>query len=140
MYLGNVIKDIDRKYRKVFFSGLAFNSSNVKKGYIFFAIKGNKYDGNKYVHQAIKKGASVIISEEKFKSFNKDVTYLNNKNPRKLLSQISFKLLKRHPKRITAVTGTNGKSSVADFYYQILSLNKKAGSMGLLEFNLKVKK
>ena len=69
MYLGNVIKDIDRKYRKVFFSGLAFNSSNVKKGYIFFAIKGNKYDGNKYVHQAIKKGASVIISEEKFKSF-----------------------------------------------------------------------
>ena len=109
-----------------FFSGLAFNSSNVKKGYIFFAIKGNKYDGNKYVHQAIKKGASVIISEEKFKSFNKDVTYLNNKNPRKLLSQISFKLLKRHPKRITAVTGTNGKSSVADFYYQILSLNKKS--------------
>ena len=57
------------------------------------------------------------------------------------MSQISFKLLKRHPKRITAVTGTNGKSSVADFYYQILSLNKKKlVQSGLLEFNLKVKK
>ena len=93
------------------------------------------------MHQAIKKGASVIISEEKFKSFNKDVTYLNNKNPRKLLSQISFKLLKRHPKRITAVTGTNGKSSVADFYYQILSLNKKkAGSIGTVGIQFKGKK
>ena len=141
MYLGNVIKEIDKKYRKVFFSGLAFNSSKVKKGDIFFAIKGNKYDGNKYVHQAIKKGASVIISEEKFKSFNKNVTYLNNKNPRKLLSQISSKLLKRYPKRITAVTGTNGKSSVADFYYQILSLNKKkAGSIGTVGIQFKGKK
>ena len=37
------------------------------------------------------------------------------------------------PKNIIAVTGTNGKSSVADFYYQILNLNnKKVASIGTL--------
>ena len=141
MHLGNFIKNIDKKYRKVFFSGLAFNSANVKKDDIFFAIKGNKFDGNKYVHQAIKKGAAVIISEKKIKFLNKGIIYLTNKNPRKLLSQISFKLLKRYPKKIIAVTGTNGKSSVADFYYQILSLNKKkVASIGTVGIQFKGKK
>ncbi len=141
MYLGNFIKDIDKKYQKVFFSGLAFNSLNVKKDDIFFAIKGNKFDGNKYIHQAIKKGAAVIVSEKKIKFLDKGITNLINKNPRKLLSQISFKLLKKSPKKIIAVTGTNGKSSVADFYYQILSLNrKKVGSIGTVGVQFKGKK
>ena len=38
---------------------------------------------------------------------------------------MSYKLIKKKPKNFVAVTGTNGKSSVADFYYQILNLNKK---------------
>ena len=44
---------------------------------------------------------------------------------RKLLAEISFKIYNNIPKNIIAVTGTNGKSSIADFYYQILDLNKK---------------
>ena len=44
-----------------------------------------------------------------------------------------FKIFDRKPSNIIAVTGTNGKSSVADFYYQILDLNnKKSASIGTL--------
>ncbi len=141
MYLENFIKDLNRKYLKTFFSGIAFNSKQVKKNNIFFAIKGNKFDGNEYISHAIKKGAKIIISEKDIKNENKDLIFLKKNNPRKLLAETSFKLIKKKPKNIVAVTGTNGKSSVADFYYQILNLNKKkTASIGTIGVQLKNKK
>ena len=44
-----------------------------------------------------------------------------------------LKFLKINQKNLIAITGTNGKSSVSDFYYQILKLNnKKVASIGTL--------
>ena len=120
MYLGNFIKNIEKKYSKLFFSGLAFDSRKVKKNYIFFAIKGNKSDGNNYINDAINNGAKIIISEKRI-DIKKNITFITNKNPRKLLSELSYKFLIKKPKNLVAVTGTNGKSSVSDFYYQILN-------------------
>ena len=49
------------------------------------------------------------------------------------LAKVSFKVFRKKPKNLIAVTGTNGKSSIADFYYQILRLNnKKVASIGTL--------
>ena len=64
MYLGNFIKNLSRKYYKINFSGLAFNSKKVKKNYIFFAFKGNKLNDNRYIFDAIKRGAKIIVSDE----------------------------------------------------------------------------
>ena len=116
MYLGNFIKKLDKKYQNIYFSGIAFNSAQVKKDYIFFAIKGNKYDGNNYIQEAIKKGAKIVVSEKKKFFLNKNVIYLKCKNVRKLLSELSFRFIKKDVKKLISVTGTNGKSSVADFY------------------------
>tara|TARA_B100001093_G_scaffold143473_1_gene135978 strand:+ start:972 stop:3815 length:2844 start_codon:yes stop_codon:yes gene_type:complete len=133
MYLGNFIKNLNKKYHKIYFSGLAFDSKKVKKNNIFFAIKGNKFDGNKYILDAINKGAKIIISEKDIKLNDKNILFLRYDNPRKLLAKISYKLIKNKPKNLIAVTGTNGKSSVANFYYQILTLNnKKAATIGTL--------
>ena len=65
MYLKDYIPKIDKRYKKTFFSGIAFKSSDVKKNYIFFAIKGNRFDGNNFIDKAIEKGAKIIISEKK---------------------------------------------------------------------------
>ena len=103
----------------------------IKKNNIFFAIKGNPYDGNKFIPIAIKKGSKIIITEKKIKKNRDGIIYIYTKNIRKLLSEISFKIYNKKPKNLIAVTGTNGKSSVADFYYQILRLNnKKVASIG----------
>ncbi len=125
MYLENFISNLDNKFQKIYFSGLAFDSKKVKKDNIFFAIKGSKFDGNDYISHAIQKGAKVIISEKNIELKDKKILLIRNNNPRKLLAQISFKLLEKKNRKLIAVTGTNGKSSVSDFYYQILNLNKK---------------
>ena len=133
MYLGNFIKNLNRRYHKTYFSGIASNSKKVKKDNIFFAIEGEKFDGNKFIFEAINRGATIIISQKTLKSNYKNIIFLKNNNPRKLLAEISFKMINRKPKNLIAVTGTNGKSSVANFYYQILTLNKmKVASIGTL--------
>ncbi len=141
MQLKDYIPKINKRYRKIFFSGISFDSSRVKKDYIFFAIKGNKIDGNNYINSAIKKGAKIIISEKKIVKKKKDIVYLYSSNVRKLLSEVSYKIFDKKPNKLVAVTGTNGKSSIADFYYQILSLNsKKVASIGTLGVRYKDKK
>ena len=133
MIIGNFFKKLELKYKKYYFSGLCFDSSKCKKDNIFFAIKGTKIDGNKFINQAIQKGAQTIISNQKFVGIKKNVLFIKSSNVRKSLSEFAYATCKNKPRNIVAVTGTNGKSSVADFYFQILRLNKKkVASIGTL--------
>ena len=95
-------------------------------------LEGNKLDGNNYVNDAIRRGARIIVSDKNLK-LEKNIILIKNKNPRKLLSELSYQLLTKKPKNLIAVTGTNGKSSVSNFYHQILNLsNKKSASIGTI--------
>ena len=133
MVLGDYFKKIKDSYKKFFFSGISFNSNQVKKNNIFFAVKGNKIDGNNFISSAISNGTKIIITEKKISGLRNGVLFIQSNNIRKLLAEISFKINNKIPNNIIAVTGTNGKSSIADFYYQILDLNdKKVASIGTL--------
>lgn len=133
MLIGTYFKNFNLKYKNHFFSGLSFNSLTCKKNNIFFAIKGTEIDGNKFIKDAIKKGAKTVVSNQKFQGLKNNILYIRNKNVRKILSEIAFKVNKKKPKNLIAVTGTNGKSSIVDFYFQILKLNKKkVASIGTL--------
>ncbi|MDA9682059.1 UDP-N-acetylmuramoyl-L-alanyl-D-glutamate--2,6-diaminopimelate ligase, partial [Candidatus Pelagibacter sp.] len=133
MLLGDYFQNIKITYKNFFFSGISFDSAQIKKNYIFFAIKGNKVDGNNFISSAISNGAKIIITEKKINGFKNGILFIQSNNIRKLLAETSFKINKKIPNNIIAVTGTNGKSSVADFYYQILDLNKKkVASIGTL--------
>ena len=132
-YFSNIGKDfVNHK-----FSGISFNSNEIKKGYIFFAIKGNKVDGKKFINDAIKNGARTIISDIKYEGYKKNILFLHSSNTRKLLSETANRIYNKKPKNLIAVTGTNGKSSIASFFFQILKLNKKkVASIGTLGINL----
>ena len=133
MYLGKLLKSVNKDYQKIFVNGISFDSRKVKKGNIFFAIEGSQKSGSKFINEAISKGASVIISNKKVKIDNQKVHLHVVNNVRKSLSEACSKFYKKKPSHIIAVTGTNGKSSVADFFYQILNFNKiPAASIGTL--------
>ena len=133
MLLGDYFQNIQATYKKFFFSGISFDSDQIKKNNIFFAIKGNKIDGNGFISSAISNGAKVVVTEKKINGLKNGILFIHSKNIRKLLAEVSFKINNKIPNNIIAVTGTNGKSSIADFYYQILDLNnKKVASIGTL--------
>ncbi len=122
-----------KKNLRAFFSGIAFHSSKVRRNDIFFAIKGSNFDGNKFIPTAIKKGCRIIVTDKKIKRKYSGILIIYTNNVRKLLAEVSFKIYKDRPKNLVAVTGTNGKSSVSDFFYQILKLNNiKVASIGTL--------
>ena len=75
MIIGNFVKRIELKYKNYYFSGICFDSSKCKKDNIFFAIKGTKIDGNKFISHAIQKGAKIIISNQKYEGLKK-ISYL----------------------------------------------------------------
>ena len=120
MLLKNLINNISEKNKKIIITGLSINSKQVKKGNIFFAIKGNKKNGERYINDAINRGASVIISSKNLKVKNKKILVIKKKDIRNFLGEVSSKFYTLKPNNIIAVTGTNGKTSVADLFYQIL--------------------
>ncbi len=77
-------------------------------------------------------------SEKKFESIKNYILILKSYKVRKILTRLSYKIKKNKPKNLIAVTGTNGKSSIADFYFQLLNLsNKKVASIGTLGIRTK---
>ncbi len=135
MLLKNLIKNSPQHLKNLKVKGLALNSKDVRKGYIFFAIKGNEFDGENFINKAIKKGAIVIVCSKNSNFQSKKVYVIKTKRIRSYLSEITSKFYTLKPKNIIAVTGTNGKTSVADFFYQILNINNipvaSIGTLGL---------
>ena len=80
MLIGKYFKKVKPEFKKHYFSGINFNSQSCKKNNIFFAIKGNKTDGNKFINNAIFNGAKTIIYNKRFQGFKDGVLFLCFKN------------------------------------------------------------
>ena len=127
------------KFLKFQNRNFSINSKKVKKNDIFFAIEGSKQSGNLYSSEALSRGAYKVVTSKNIRNKN----YIIVKNVRKFLAEACSVKYKEKPKNIIAVTGTNGKSSVAHFYFGILKNLKinsaTIGTLGVFYKN-KVKK
>ncbi len=138
MLLKKLIKNCPKKLLNLKVTGLSSDTRNLKKGDLFFALKGTQNNGEKYINEAVKKGACAIVSSKKIKGLLQNIKV---KNVRDSLGVICSKFYSKKPKNIIAVTGTNGKSSVADFFHQIFSLNKlPVATIGTLGVKTKILK
>ena len=135
MLLKNLIDNLNSKISNLKIRKISADSRKIQKGDLFVSIKGNKFDGNKFIDHAILKGAKVVVYSGLLKKKYNNITYIKTKNTREKLAEISSKYFKKKPKNIIAVTGTNGKTSVSDFFHQIFTLNNKpVGLLGTLGF------
>lgn len=113
--------------------GLTEDSRDVNDGYVYAAIKGINHDGIEFVDDAIKNGAIALIIPSDKKISEKSVPVFKAEDPRRALGFVARDFYKKYPENIVAVTGTNGKTSVAEFTRQIWSLlGKKSASIGTI--------
>ena len=112
-------------------AGLTADSRAVKRGYLFAALPGARADGAAFVPDAIAKGAVAVLGGEALRARGETVAKIIDANPRQRLAQMAARFYGRQPLTIVAVTGTNGKSSIASFVREIwTALGHKAASFG----------
>lgn len=114
-------------------AGLTADSRAVRPGYLFAALAGTQADGAAYVGDALGRGAAAILSSEDAAITDGDVPILRCANPRRALALMAARFYDAQPATIAAVTGTNGKTSVAGFLREIWqTLGVAAASVGTI--------
>jgi UDP-N-acetylmuramoyl-L-alanyl-D-glutamate--2,6-diaminopimelate ligase len=116
--------------------GLAYDSRGVAPGYLFIAIRGIRADGNRFVPEAVAKGAAAVVSSApRLESVT--VPWIQAEDERRVLAQSAGNFYGHPTERLhlIGVTGTNGKTTTA---YIIESILRAAGSsaaiLGTIEY------
>ena len=93
MLLKKLINNVPRHYQNMEIKGIALDSRKVKKGYIFFAIKGVNSNGENYIKQAITNGAILVFCSSKCKFKSKNVLVIKANDVKKASEWYNFKIL-----------------------------------------------
>ena len=97
---------------------IVINDKIVANNCIFAAIKGERFDGNAFAEAAVKKGASLILSEAEPIAA---LPWLKVKNVRESLTEIACFIRKKELSRVIAVTGSVGKTTVKEMIASVFS-------------------
>lgn len=111
---------------------LCFDSRKANAGTLFFAIKGTQVDGHAYIPQVISAGCSAIVCEELPFNMPESVCFIQVANVPIVMAEAAAVFF-NHPSRelkLVAVTGTNGKTTVATLLFNLFRLFKH--DVGLL--------
>ena len=116
--------------------GLTVDSRTVSDGDLFVALPGFAVDGRDFIPDAIEKGAAAVLTTplpDALKQIVGTLPIVEDANPRRLYANMAVRFAGEQPKTIVAVTGTNGKTSVADFTRQLWSsVGHASASVGTL--------
>ena len=111
--------------------GVTADSRKVQPGFLFAALPGSKVDGREFAAKAVAAGAAAVIAAEDMPGLG--VPVLVTPDPRRAYALAAKAFWGAQPPVVVAVTGTNGKTSVAAFCRQIWAqLGLSAASMGTL--------
>ncbi|GJE26336.1 UDP-N-acetylmuramoyl-L-alanyl-D-glutamate--2,6-diaminopimelate ligase [Methylobacterium organophilum] len=113
-------------------AGLTADSRKVVPGGVFVAVPGTKVDGRIFAAKAAASGAVAVVGEgERPADLPAETAWVAVPDVRRALARAAARVSGRQPETVVAVTGTSGKSSVADFVRQILArLGRDAASLG----------
>lgn len=124
--LENSLAVNDRELIKVKLSGVSIDSRKCKKKDVFFAIKGERFDGHEFIDSVLKKGVGAVIAEKKWFLKNRKKRSLKSKkiilvdDTIKSLGELAHNYRNKFVIPVIAVAGSNGKTTVKDFVAHVL--------------------
>lgn len=117
--------------------GIAIDSREVRDGYLFAALPGTRVHGGEFIRYALRMGAAAILTDAEGARIARteleegDAALVLSEDPRAALARAAALWFGPQPETVVAVTGTNGKTSVASFCRQIwLHLGLDAVNLG----------
>lgn len=123
MKIRELIDNYNGSYSELNVTDITFDAGSVKKGSLFFCLKGVKHDGHDFVGEAVKRGAAAVVTERETED---KIPSIKVENTRSALAVAAKHFYGDAADRlkIYAVTGTNGKTTTA---FMLKSILDKAG-------------
>jgi UDP-N-acetylmuramoyl-L-alanyl-D-glutamate--2,6-diaminopimelate ligase len=106
-------------------TGISTDSRDTQPGHLFVALPGTERHGAKFVAEALRRGAVAVLTDSAGLAVAEadvgtlTIPVLVNDEPRSALASIAARWYGDQPDTLVAVTGTNGKTSVASFTRQL---------------------
>jgi UDP-N-acetylmuramoyl-L-alanyl-D-glutamate--2,6-diaminopimelate ligase len=124
---------IDGSVETIEIAAITADSRAVQPGTLFAGLPGVKADGASFAAQAVAKGAAaVLVSSTSFVPAT-TVPVLRSVDPRRALALMAARFSGAQPAVNVAITGTNGKTSVAEFTRKLYTtLGRRAASLGTI--------
>jgi len=118
-------------------TGLSVDSREVREGHLFAALPGTKVHGGEFIQYALRMGAAAVLTDREGAAIaagelaSSDAALVVAEDPRAALAYAAALWFAAQPGTMVAVTGTNGKTSVASFTRQIWeTLGQPAVNLG----------
>ena len=122
MSLHDLLPEYSGKISDFTISSISLDSQEIKKGDLYISLANDSDQQKKYNQEALKKGANCILTNNKSnENIEKKIIYVTDLKEK--LGFLSNKFFKNPSKKIEVfgITGTNGKSSVSYYLFQLLS-------------------
>jgi UDP-N-acetylmuramyl-tripeptide synthetase len=117
-------------------ASITTDSRSVKQGALYVAIRGVTVDGNQFIADAISRGAVAVVTDSVEAAISAaNIAFVQCADARIALANLAAAFYPAQPKYLSAVTGTDGKTSVAEFTRQLAVLcghtSASIGTLGL---------
>jgi UDP-N-acetylmuramoyl-L-alanyl-D-glutamate--2,6-diaminopimelate ligase len=112
-------------------TGFALDHRKVAPGNVFGAFRGSRFNGEEFIGEAVRRGASAVVARPEAKVAG--VPHLAASEPRRLFAELAAHFFAPYPETIVAVTGTNGKTSTVELTRQLWRMaGHRSASIGTL--------
>jgi len=119
------------------FTGVSTDSRSIKAGELFFALRGEHFDGHRFLAEAIERGGTgAVVDQEVDSPADRAVALMRVADTLQALGDLAHHWRKRHPIPVVAVVGSNGKTTTKEMAAAILGkkykVMKNAGNLNNL--------